>query len=291
MKLPAVLGMCVAAAMVGCGTEVPTRKPVVVAKVGEATLTVDELEMMVRTPDAGQVTGDIKRLALERWVDRELLYQAGVRDGIEQDPEVFRRIKWARKELVVHALLVNRFREGLEVTDDEVLQYYEDQKLQFARAQTDIHLHKIVVDSRITARNLYRRLRRGEDFAAVARKYSRDPSSEDGGDLGFMIRTDEWDPDLWARLQQAHDEQILAPVQTSQGHEIYQVLEKRLEGTPKALEDVRLEIINRIRANKQWGRKTELVEHLKIETDYWVDLGPLGLATWDDEADSVGSVE
>ena len=52
-----------------------------------------------------------------------------------------------------------------------------------------------------------------------------------------------------------------------------------------------MEIINRIRANKQWGRKTELVEHLKIEADYWVDLGPLGLATWDDEADSVGSVE
>jgi len=66
----------------------------------------------------------------------------------------------------------------------------------FSRSQKDIHLHHIFIAindkadttaARQKASDAYKKLQQGENFAAVAKKYSDDPSVKDnGGDIGYI---------------------------------------------------------------------------------------------------------
>ena len=84
-----------------------------------------------------------------------------------------------------------------EVTDEEVEQYYEDNKEEFKLApackykfvkmviqpsEADNNLKKAKIDS------LYKKLMAGEDFATVAQEFSEGPSAPKGGDLGYFTR-------------------------------------------------------------------------------------------------------
>ena len=84
-----------------------------------------------------------------------------------------------------------------EVTDEEVEQYYEDNKDEFKLApackykfvkmviqpsEADNNLKKAKIDS------LYKKVISGEDFATVAQEFSEGPSAPKGGDLGYFTR-------------------------------------------------------------------------------------------------------
>ncbi|NQV18725.1 MAG: peptidylprolyl isomerase [Armatimonadetes bacterium] len=84
-----------------------------------------------------------------------------------------------------------------EVTDEEVEQYYEDNKEEFKLppackykfvkmviqpSDADNNLKKAKIDS------LYKKVTSGEDFAAVAQEFSEGPSAPKGGDLGYFTR-------------------------------------------------------------------------------------------------------
>jgi len=84
-----------------------------------------------------------------------------------------------------------------EVTEEDIEQYYEDNKEEFKLApackykfvkmviqpsDSDNNLKKAKIDS------LYKKVTSGEDFAAVAQEFSEGPSAPKGGDLGYFTR-------------------------------------------------------------------------------------------------------
>ena len=84
-----------------------------------------------------------------------------------------------------------------EVTEEDIEQYYEDNKEEFKLApackykfvkiviqpsDADNNLKKASIDS------LYKKLMAGEDFATVAKEFSEGPSAPKGGDLGYFTR-------------------------------------------------------------------------------------------------------
>src|SRR5699024_6022302 len=70
--------------------------------------------------------------------------------------------------------------DGIEVSDEEMQQYYE-------RMKTEVKAKHILVEDEETADEVLKKLNDGGDFAKLAKEYSQDTSSaENGGDVGFF---------------------------------------------------------------------------------------------------------
>jgi peptidyl-prolyl cis-trans isomerase SurA len=99
----------------------------------------------------------------------------------------------------------------------------------------------------------------GADFAELAKVHSDDPSNSKGGDLGWISPGDTV-PEFERAMNQLRDNEISAPVQSTFGWHLVQVIERRTEGVTE--ERKRAAARNTIRARKadeayqDWLRQT-----------------------------------
>ncbi|MBL0121249.1 MAG: peptidylprolyl isomerase [Betaproteobacteria bacterium] len=99
----------------------------------------------------------------------------------------------------------------------------------------------------------------GADFAELAKVHSDDPSNSKGGDLGWISPGDTV-PEFERAMNQLRDNEISAPVQSTFGWHLVQVIERRTEGVTE--ERKRAGARNTIRARKadeafqDWLRQT-----------------------------------
>lgn len=75
--------------------------------------------------------------------------------------------------------------EGIEISDEEIEERYNDMK---DNRQIEIRASHILfdLDDEDTAKDVKKRLDEGEDFAELAEEYSEDTSAVNGGDLGYF---------------------------------------------------------------------------------------------------------
>src|SRR6266516_6663 len=87
-----------------------------------------------------------------------------------------------RGSLVSEALR-KKAESNVKVTDAEIASYYDQHHEQYSTPQTRVVRH-ILVKTKAQADTLYRRLKGGADFAALAKKFSQDPGTKNlGGKL------------------------------------------------------------------------------------------------------------
>lgn len=127
------------------------------------------------------------------------------------------------KETVKKDLMYQKHKEWFEkehpVTDEEIKQYYEDNKDQFSKRDTS----HILVDDEKTAKEIKEKLDKGEDFAALAKEYSKDTANADnGGNLGEFSKgqmVKEFEDAAFA----LKEGEISEPIKTQFGYHIIKI--------------------------------------------------------------------
>lgn len=113
---------------------------------------------------------------------------------------------------------------SLTVTEDEMQQYFNDNKASFAE-QEQVKASHILVDSEEKAQEIKDKLLAGEDFTKLAKEYSIDPSKEEnGGDLGYVVRG-QMVPEFEDAVFTLEVGKISDPVKTQYGYHIIKVEE------------------------------------------------------------------
>lgn len=131
------------------------------------------------------------------------------------------------KRDIVRFLSIQKILEPrIEITDDEIKEYFENNKASFDQEEQVEASHILVKDEK-TANEVKKKLDDGEDFAKLAKEYSKDEANaESGGELGFfgkgkMVKEFE-DKAFSMKVDEISD-----PVKTEHGYHIIKVTDKK----------------------------------------------------------------
>ncbi|HTP51650.1 MAG TPA: peptidylprolyl isomerase [Anaeromyxobacteraceae bacterium] len=253
------------------------------ALVSEKLLDVEVKVQGVEVSEA-QIDAAIDDIKKRNKFDDAMLKQALAEQGL--DLPGFR--EQLRKNFEGYAVLTQKVRSRVKVTDDDVQNYYQTHPKEFAGEEQVKVRHIFLVvpqganaekDAAIKAQGeaVLARLAAGEDFISVARQVSQGPSAAEGGDLGWLHRGSiqlelervafSLDVGKWSGL-----------VRTKSGYHILKVEEKRSAEVPP-LADVKDRIRDKLGNDQADVYRKQYLDELKRDATIEVLIPELKTAT------------
>jgi peptidyl-prolyl cis-trans isomerase C len=169
-------------------------------------------------------------MLLDQLVDEQALVAEAKKTGLDKDPDVQRTVRMAQDRALASALLNKLVRP--QVTDEAVKAHY-DQEIAGKPGEAEVHARHILVNDEATAKKIIADLKKGGDFAALSKQYSKDPSAAaQGGDLGFFKKTDMVPEFANAAFALKDKEVSPVPVKSQFGWHVIQTLEHRTSQPP-----------------------------------------------------------
>lgn len=280
MKIPQVKNMkklfiilfplLIIAAISGCGDA--KSKPL--ANVDGKVVTVGDFEKRLAKlpPYYRTIASQRKKDFLEDLIAEQLLYGEAKRRGLNRDGEVKELINEARKKILVAKLIEIETGKKSPAREDEVKAYYETHKDEFV---TPIRLRAshILIHTESEAKEILQKLGAGVDFAQLAREYSKDPSKEKGGDIGYFSRG-QLIPEFENVCFSLEVGEVSDIVKTQLGYHIIKLTEKK-EPATKELSEVRSEIEKNLRDQTERESFEKLVKGLRAKSHVKINEGLL----------------
>jgi len=234
----------------GCSPEVPPPGPDVAARIGGVDVPladfVDHLETNLGE-DGGALESEALSALFDRFLDERLLSRlAEDRRLVAGSPPA---------DVAVDALL--EADPAPPLTETAIVSYFAEHVAEF-RLPERVELAIVRTGDRATAERARRELRRGAQFAEIARRYSTDPSAEKGGALGPLAR-DEMPEGLAEAAFDLAPGRVSEIVAADDGFYLARVERRHPERVP-GLGEVRDEILRRIggaRADRAYARFLE----------------------------------
>jgi peptidyl-prolyl cis-trans isomerase C len=241
---------CLAGALLAlpllCGTaraqgSTPPVDPIV-AKVDGTPIRLSEVRAAVSgLPENAQAMPPqtLYPVLLDQLIGGRALVAEARKTGADKDPEVQRQVALAVERATEAALLQREV--GPQISDAAVRARY-DRDIAGKAGVTEVRARHILVPDEATAKTIIADLKKGTDFSALSKQYSKDPgSAQNGGDLGFF-KQDQMVPEFATVAFALKDNEVTAtPVKTQFGWHVIQVTERR-KAAPPSFEDAQEEL-------------------------------------------------
>lgn len=235
---------------------------------------------------AAEARAELREMALERLIARELIYQAALAEGVVasaeevaaetarivrlagnpanfwerlaergMDPVAFERM--VRKDVTADLMTARRLEEVPEPEEAEILAFFRDHPEQLRRPERVRVSHLLLAvdpdapDQAMQQAEALKQQAQQEDFKALAKQHSVCPSAPGGGDLG-MVRREEVDPAFADAIFAAPVGEVGGPVRSAFGVHLF-LVEARDNPGPPTLEEARpriSEVLKRLQAGR-----------------------------------------
>jgi peptidyl-prolyl cis-trans isomerase C len=193
-------------------------------------------------------------------IDMKIVAKAAEDKKIEDRPDFKARLTFTRNRLLMDNLLAA---EGKAATTDEAMKKVYDEAAKQIAGEQEVHARHILVETEDQAKAIEAELKKGADFAELAKSKSKDPGASDGGDLGFFTK-DQMVPEFANVAFSLEPGKISDPVKTQFGWHIIKVEEKRNRKAPD-FDQVKPQIETYVARKAQADYVAKLREAAKVE--------------------------
>jgi peptidyl-prolyl cis-trans isomerase C len=209
-----------------------------------------------------QDTPKLQQDVRQELINREVLLQEAIREGIPSQASVKEQVALAQQTVVLRAL-IEKFLKDNQPTDAQIKARYDDLVKQ--ASGREYHLHHILVDNEQQAKDLITKIKAGAKFEDLAKQYSKDPGSgKNGGDLDWA-NPSTYVPEFAAAAQKLQKGQMTdTPVHTQFGWHIIRVDDVR-NIAPPPLDSVKAQVVQQIQQEKLQAFEESLRKKAKIQ--------------------------
>jgi peptidyl-prolyl cis-trans isomerase C len=158
-----------------------------------------------------------------------MVTQAADKKKLADNPDFKRRLAFLRNKLLMGYELQDEAKAAL--TDEALHQTYND-AVKSMGGQEEVRARHILVKTEKEANDVLAELKKGADFAVVAKSKSTDGSARDGGDLGYFSRGDMVAEFSDAAFAMKPGEVSKAPVKSQFGYHLIKVEDRRMSPAP-----------------------------------------------------------
>jgi peptidyl-prolyl cis-trans isomerase C len=236
----------------------------VVAKV--AGVEIRESDLAMAEEDMGQqvqqLEGAAKRDALVAYVaDVIIAAKAAEAKKVTDQKDFKSRIAFIRNKLAMEMLLVQEGKAA--ATDAAMKKVYEEAVKQQGNEQ-EVRARHILVPTEAEAKTILAEIKKGTDFAEMAKQKSKDPgAAAEGGDLGYFTK-DQMVPEFAEQAFKMNKGDVSDPVKSQFGWHIIKVEDKRTKPAP-TFEAVKDQVEQYVTRRAQAEYITKLRETAKVE--------------------------
>ena len=182
-----------------------------------------------------------------------------------------------RRDLLMREVIGREVGSRIIVSHEDARKYFNEHKQEFASPE-GAHLAEILISpDKHTPQEVEQRtkealaeLKAGQRFLEVAKRYSDDPNSSEGGDVGFF-KTGTLAPEIEEAIKKLDTGDTSDSFRTKHGPMIVKVLERRKAGVPN-FEDVEQQVMNRIYDQKIQSSLRQYLAKLRKES--YIYLAP-----------------
>lgn len=278
IKLPAIsLILLCMLIMAGCAS-VPKQGNVLAVVDGEP-LTVGDLEYSLQIAHRREDLSSARTLDINHYIqkliDESLIIQEAGRMGMDQYPEVRKKIRaYVIRESVVK-LHDEEVIKKVSVTDDDVNDYYKKNYETFV-------IDMIKADTEEEAGEILDKLKNGGSFKEYAEKY---PSGfPNKGDKGYTYKLNSLGPALRATVAGMKPGEITGAIPERNAYIIVKLIERQ-EAPDDKLEQLRASIEDTLRKLKIKERENEYLSELKEKADIKINEKILSSIKLDGDSD------
>jgi peptidyl-prolyl cis-trans isomerase SurA len=247
---------------------------------------------------------DRQKNTLRDLIDQSLLVQRGKDMGLNVEPEVIKRLDQLRRQNKIDSMedlekavsaqgsnwedFKNNIRNGIltqrvissevgshiNIGKDEIEKYYNEHKKEFVRPE-QVALREIEVSTegkkdeelpelKKKAETALKRVKDGEDFAEIAKRFSDSTTAKQGGFLGVYKRG-ELSKELEEMVFKMKKNELTDVMDTKQGYLVLQVLE-RYEAGEQPLNKVENEIMDHLYSERMEPAMRQYLKTLREQS-------------------------
>ncbi|MEJ0074207.1 MAG: peptidylprolyl isomerase [Alphaproteobacteria bacterium] len=255
--------LAVVAALVAAPALVRAQDDPVVARVNGTDVRQSDLAMAEEDLGSNipQMTPEAKREYLITFVgDMLLVAKAAEAKKVADSNEFKQKLAYTRTKLLMESYLQSEAKAA--VTDAELHKVYDEAVGQM-NAEPEVRARHILVETEDEAKAVLAELKKGADFAELAKTKSKDPGSADGGDLGYFTK-DQMVPEFSEVAFKLDKGQLSDPVKSQFGWHVIKVEDKRNRQPPE-FDKVKDQLENFVVRRQQSALITKLRAEGKVE--------------------------
>lgn len=240
------------------------------------TKLVEKRSVDTKVPE-DEVTAEIDKvrtqLGSQEEFDRQLAASGKTLDAVKSD---------IRTQLRQQHWVNDQAKPDKNITDADAEEFYKKNPDDFKQPEEVRASHiliavpqdakpEVVVEKEKVAKAAAKRVKGGEDFAAVAKELSEDPGSkETGGDLNFFAK-DKMVPEFANAAFALKKDAISDPVRSQFGYHIIKVTDRK-DAQLVALDTVKPKLVAYLQAQEQKKATAKMLQELRAGADVKVTL-------------------